>query len=188
MSTGGVGESGCRPPTRAGHPLGCPESPLRAKIKSGNQKKIDFPHPTSYMYEPRGCVYEVGFFVRYSSQRWPMAIAPAQWHVGCGGAPSPLCAPIAPFWRRRQPIFARSGRKTAPAPPAVCAHSAAPARPLAPKGREGTATCAPATYQILLSAQMATRKNEIFRSGQLLLLRGALEPTHPRSRYATDHK
>ena len=55
---------------------------LRAKIKGGNQKKIDFPHPTSYMYEPRGYVYEVGFFVRYSSQRWPMAIAPAQWHVG----------------------------------------------------------------------------------------------------------
>ena len=186
MSTGGVGKSGCRPPTRAGHPLGCPESPLRAKTKSGNQKKIDFPHSTSYMYEPRGYVYEVGFFVRYTSQRWPTAKAPAQWHVGAPLRRSARQKPLSGGVGSR--FFARSVRKTAPAPPAVCAHSAAPARPLALKGREGTATCAPATYQILLSAQMATRKNEIFRSGQLLLLRGALEPTHPRSRYATDHK
>jgi hypothetical protein len=30
-------------------------------------KKIRFFGLTSYMYEPGGCVYEVGFFVRYSS-------------------------------------------------------------------------------------------------------------------------
>ena len=77
MSTGGVGESGCRPPTRAGHPLGCPESPLRAKIKSGNQKKIDFPHPTSYMYEPRGYVYEVGFFSYLTAWMAPLGQRPA---------------------------------------------------------------------------------------------------------------
>ena len=129
------------------------------------------------MYEPRGYVYEVGFFVRYSSPRDPTAIFPAQRHAG---------APLrrsARQWPRYGSVgsrfFARSGRNTAPAPPAVCAHSAAPARPLAPKGREGTATCAPATCQILLSAQMATRKNDIFRLGQLLLLRRALEPPPP---------
>ena len=27
-------------------------------------KKIDFPHPPSYMYEPRGCVYEGRFLGR----------------------------------------------------------------------------------------------------------------------------
>ena len=66
---------------------------------------------------------------------------------------------------------ARLGPKIiTPAPPAVYAHSAAPARPLTPKGRAGTATCAPATCQILLATQMVTRKNEIFRFGLLLLL------------------
>ena len=68
-------------------------------------------------------------------------------------------------------FIARLGRKITPAPPAVYAHSAAPARPLTPKGRAGTATCAPATCQISLATQMVTRKNEIFRFGLLLLLR-----------------
>ena len=58
MSTGGVGKSGCRPPTRAGHPLGCPESPLRAKIKSGNQKKSTSPTP------PRTCTSRGGMCTR----------------------------------------------------------------------------------------------------------------------------
>ena len=129
------------------------------------------------MYEPRGYVYEVGFFVRYSSPRDPTAIVPAQWHAGAPLRRSARQGPL--YGSVGSRFFARSGRNTAPAPPAVCAHSAAPARPLAPKGREGTATCAPATCQILLSAQMATRKNEIFRLGQLLLLRRALEPTPP---------
>ena len=65
---------------------------------TNSKKKNRLFHPTSYMYEPRGYVYEVGFFARYSSQRWLTAMTPGQWHVG---APhSPLCAPRAPFWQR----------------------------------------------------------------------------------------
>ena len=115
--------------------------------------------------------------MRYSSQRCPTAIAPAQWHIRVPLRRSARQGPLSGSVGGRFPACSR--RKTAPAPPAVCAHSAAPARPLAPKGREGTATCAPATCQILLSAEMATRKNDIFRLGQLLLLRRALEPTPP---------
>ena len=132
MSTGDPPRSVFRPPTRLGHPLGRPESPLRAKIKSGNQKKIDFPHPTSYMYEPRGYVYEVGFFAHYSNQRRPTAMAPAQWH---GGALSPLCAPMAPLWQRWQPIFRPLGSQYhARTPRRLCALS----RPCAPSGAERT--------------------------------------------------
>ena len=149
-------------------------------------EKIDFSTPPRTCTSPGGTCTRSVLSVRYSSQRWPTAMSPAQWHVGAPLRRSARQGPLSGSVGSR--FSARSRRKTAPGPPAVCAHSAAPARPLAPKGREGTATCAPATYEILLSAQMATRKNEIFRSGQLLLLRGALEPTHPRSRYATDHK
>ena len=48
------------------------------------------------MYEPRGYVYEVGFFVRYSSPRDPTAIAPAQWHAGAPLRRSARQGPLVP--------------------------------------------------------------------------------------------
>ena len=72
---------------------------------------------------------------------------------------------------------ARSGRKTAPAPPAVCALSAAAARLLRPEQRAATARRAPDACQLSATADLGRRKNVIFRLGQLLLLRRPLEPT-----------
>ena len=74
---------------------------------------------------------------------------------------------------------ARSSRKIAPAPPAVCALSAAAARLLRPEQWAATARRAPAAYQLSAAPDLGPRKNEIFRLGQLLLLRRALEPTPP---------
>ena len=69
ISTGDPLRSAPRPHNRAARSLGRPERPLQAPSKSGNQKKIGFPHLTSYMYELRGYVYEVKIFARYSRQR-----------------------------------------------------------------------------------------------------------------------
>ena len=76
-------------------------------------------------------------------------------------------------------FFARSGRKIAPAPPAVCALSAAAARLLWPEQWAATARRAPAAYQLSAAPDLGPRKNEIFRLGQLLLRRDPLEPTPP---------
>ena len=69
ISTGDPLRSAPRPHNRPAHSLGRPERPLQAPNKSGKQKKIEFPHPTSCMYELRGYVYEVEIFARYSRQR-----------------------------------------------------------------------------------------------------------------------
>ena len=65
---------------------------------------------------------------------------------------------------------ARSGRKTAPAPPAVCALSAAAARLLRPEQRAATARRAPDACQLSATADLGRRKYVIFRLGQLLEL------------------
>ena len=54
ISTGDPLRSAPRPHNRSARSLGRPERPLQAPSKSGNQKKIEFPHPTSSMYELRG--------------------------------------------------------------------------------------------------------------------------------------
>ena len=74
---------------------------------------------------------------------------------------------------------ARSGRKTAPAPPAVCALSAATARLLRPEQRAATARRAPDACQLSAAADLGRRKKCDFQIGQLLLLRRPLEPTPP---------
>ena len=157
ISTGDPPRSGCRPPTRLGHPLGRPESPLRAKIKSGNQKKIGFPHPTSYMYEPRGCVHEIGIFARYSSQRRTATYAPVQRNTGArpprSAHPGPLSGSVC------SRFFARSGRKMAPPPPAVCAHAAAAAFLLPHKGPRGCPGSGASVRKILSAAALVVSRN-----------------------------
>ena len=127
------------------------------------------------MYEPRGYVYEVGFFARYSSQRWLTAMAPGQWHVG---APhSPLCAPRAPFWQRWWPISRPLGSQNrARTPRRLCAlrSRSAPAEARTTgSNRLPCSRCVPTFSR----GGFGTEKKCDFQVGQLLLLR---------SRYATD--
>ena len=51
--------------------------PCEQKLKAGTKKKSTSPTPprTCTSREPRGYVHEVGFFVRYSSQRWPTILS-----------------------------------------------------------------------------------------------------------------
>ena len=131
-------------------------------------KKIDFFTPPRTCTSPGGRCTRADFSLRYGILRRPTTTAPAQQHVG---APPGRSSSQGSLLRSVCGGFiARLGRKITPAPPAVYAHSAVLARPLTPKGRAGTATCAPATCQISLATQMVTRKNEIFRFGLLLLL------------------
>ena len=138
------------------------------------------------MYEPRGYVYEVGFFAHCSNQRCPPAIVPAQWHVGAPPRRSARQGPLSSSAGSR--FFARSGRKTAPAPPAVCALSAAAARLLRPEQRAATAWRAPDACQLSAAADLGRRKNVIFRlassccSGDL-----SLEPPRPVPMPAVSH-
>jgi len=133
ISTGDPLRSAPRPHNPVAHSLGRPEWPLRAPSKSGKQKKIEFPHPTSYMYEPRGYVYEGRFFSCYSWKRRPSARGLARTRA----SPRP-CAPARPNSARGVlcgRISTRSAHKTEPVPRAVSAHSAVAAPPLTPKGR-----------------------------------------------------
>ena len=129
------------------------------------------------MYEPRGYVYEVGFFARYSSQRWLTAMAPGQWHVG---APhSPLCAPRAPFWQRWWPIFRPLGSQNrARTPRRLCAlrSRSAPAEARTTgSNRLACSRCVPTFSR----GGFGTEKKCDFQIGQLLLLRRPLQPTPP---------
>ena len=53
ISTGDPLRSAPRPHNRPARSLGRPERPLQAPSKSGNQKKIGFPHLTSHMVHVR---------------------------------------------------------------------------------------------------------------------------------------
>ena len=129
------------------------------------------------MYEPRGYVYEVGFFARYSSQRWLTAMTPGQWHVG---RPIRRSARQGPLSGSAGSLFsARSGRKTAPAPPAVCALSAAAARLLRPEQRAATARRAPDACQLSAAADLGRRKNVIFRLASSCCSGADMPPTPP---------
>lgn len=76
-------------------------------------------------------------------------------------------------------FFARSGRKTAPAPPAVCALSAAAARLLRPEQRAATARRAPDACQLSAAADLGRRKNVIFRLASSCCSGADMPPTPP---------
>ena len=88
---------------------------------------------------------------------------------------------------RQGPLFgsagslfsARSGRKTAPAPPAVCALSAAAARLLRPEQRAATARRAPDACQLSAAADLGRRKNVIFRLASSCCSGADMPPTPP---------
>ena len=84
ISTGDPLRSAPRPHNRPARSLGRPERPLQAPSKSGNRKKIEFPHPTSYMYELRGYVDEGRFFSYPTAWLAPFGQHPAP-QVQCGG-------------------------------------------------------------------------------------------------------
>ena len=74
---------------------------------------------------------------------------------------------------------ARSSRKIAPAPPAVCALSAAAARLLRPEQRAATAWCAPDACQLSAAADLGRRKNVIFRLASSCCSGADMPPTPP---------
>ena len=74
---------------------------------------------------------------------------------------------------------ARSSRKIAPAPPAVCALSAAAARLLRPEQRAATAWRAPDACQLSAAADLGRRKNVIFRLASSCCSGADMPPTPP---------
>ena len=76
-------------------------------------------------------------------------------------------------------LFARSGRQITPAPPAVCALSAAAARLLRPEQRAAPARRAPDACQLSAAADLGRRKNVIFRLASSCCSGADMPPTPP---------
>ena len=76
-STGAFFEAMFRGQGRPGNTAGGAGNAFDSKKSTIFVKKIDFFHPTSYMYEPRGQVHEVGFLSFLKAGPAPIGLTPA---------------------------------------------------------------------------------------------------------------
>ena len=140
-------------------------------------KKIDFFTPPRTCTSPGGTCTRSDFShaiaASAGSRPWPRA-------NGMWGRPIRRSARQGPLFGSAGSLFsARSGRKTAPAPPAVCALSAAAARLLRPEQRAATAWRAPDACQLSAAADLGRRKNVIFRLASSCCSGADMPPTPP---------